>query len=181
VFRVKEVHSSTSDAAGVRDAGTGHGHSEQLGQFSPSSSPRAAGSNSGTPRASGPQVAVLGSPQVRDTAIITLGGGCVVWLCKGAAICCTLAHLLFSTVRSTGPKHHTTCIPCKLAQTLRSQCVAYTGPVELSQQVELVCQLQTTMAAAVPRTALLPTLAKLSLWLAIGLTLIDQSPFRHSP
>lgn len=126
VFRVKEVHSSTSDAAGVRDAGTGHGHSEQLGQLSPSSSPRAAGSNSGTPRASGPQVAVLGSPQVRDTAIITLGGGCVVWLCKGAAICCTLAHLLFSTVRSTGPKHHTTCISCKLAQTLRSQNMLHT-------------------------------------------------------
>lgn len=67
VFRIKEVRSSTSDAVGVRDTSAGHGNrqQQQMGQLSPTSSPRAAGSNSSTPRASKPQVAVLGSPKVR--------------------------------------------------------------------------------------------------------------------
>jgi hypothetical protein len=55
VFRVREVRSGT--AADVRD--TGSPMQAQHGQLSPPLSP-----HSGTPRGSGPQVAVLGSPQV---------------------------------------------------------------------------------------------------------------------
>lgn len=72
VFRVKEA-GSTSDAAPARDAG---GVSQQqVVRASPRSSPgarHATTSGSSTPRASGPQVAVLGSPQVNWWLMVPL-------------------------------------------------------------------------------------------------------------